>query len=204
MTLGFAVFLTEAVLIYSAPLPALLLVRRQPQYVAVAKLTHVFFHFLTLVCIILGLVAAIKRKRESPRPLIFPNFTLFSPHSWMGISALCLWALQVAMVFVGRLLPLSRLSVFSQVHRTLGRVVYAVGLFTCASGLQEKQTNDILIDSYGVYSKDSLLSPAANLVLVVLLLSVFFAWEFRPIFPTGATTESNRDTDFFAGAPTNV
>ena len=78
MTLAFAVFLTEAVLMFSAPFPGLFFARRSRRYVVIAKCLHVFFQVLTLVCIVLGLTAAVKRKSESPRPREFPNFTLFS------------------------------------------------------------------------------------------------------------------------------
>ena len=77
----------------------------------------------------------------------------------------------------------------------LGKLVYALGLVTCVTGLQEKQTNDILVQSYEVYSGRSLLTPAASCVAVVLLLSVFLAWEFRPTLPTTVVADCAGDLE---------
>ena len=49
-----------------------------------------------MVCAILGLVSIIYYKRLSDNPKLFPFYTLFSPHSWMGILTLLLWLFQLS------------------------------------------------------------------------------------------------------------
>jgi hypothetical protein len=150
MTLAFPVCMTEAVL--------------------ACKITyrHIIFNCLTVVFTIFGLVAIIYYKKleidyngdmgqSFGTGLVFPYFTLYSVHSWLGILTLILFVVQAF---------LSKIS--KDIHKKSGKLLYVFGLICCVTGLGNMQSSDLAGDSYPPYSTESLLAPAASLVLFSL------------------------------------
>ncbi|RKO84879.1 eukaryotic cytochrome b561-domain-containing protein [Blyttiomyces helicus] len=132
-------FTQEALLAYSAPLWGPFVPSR-----TVIKFFHSTLHFLGIVCCVCGLVAAAKDKSDAGTPVVFPNYTLFSAHSWVGVAALTLWALQFIGGFVLYLFAtLEVKKKASKYHKFLGSVVYAALLATCAMGLEDAQQSDL-------------------------------------------------------------
>ena len=180
MTLAFPVFMTEALLSFVNPIlhPSLLArdFERQRRFV---KIGHAVLHVLTLICIVLGLTTIVFYKRDAGAPVVFPNYTLFSPHSWIGAVTLALWTVQFAAGIIAAAVPAWR-GLLARLHPLLGKSVFVLGLATCALGLQDMQSSDLSTDSYGTYSTFSLLASAASIVLIALNFFVFAAFEFRP------------------------
>ncbi|RKO88984.1 eukaryotic cytochrome b561-domain-containing protein [Blyttiomyces helicus] len=139
MAMFTVVFTQEAILAYSAPLWGPFVPDAK-----VIKAFHGFLHFLGLICCICGLVAIAKFKNDQGSPAAYPNYTLYSAHSWVGVAALSLWALQ----FIGGLFTYLFAEVelkrkVSKYHKFLGSVVYAAFLATCAMGLEDMQQSDL-------------------------------------------------------------
>jgi len=138
----FVIFTQESILAFSAPLIGPITKKR-----FILKFYHAGLHFLSMVCFICGLVAIAYYKSLSPEPIVFPFYTLYSPHSWIGVALLSLWTLQVlavGYVFVMSVLaPSYKYPSFFTYHRYLGKCVYAVGLATCAMGFQDMQSSDL-------------------------------------------------------------
>ncbi|RKO88985.1 hypothetical protein BDK51DRAFT_33525 [Blyttiomyces helicus] len=82
MGMFIVVFTQEALLAYSAPLWG--------SYV----IFHSTLHILGIVCCNCGIIAAAKDKSDAGTPVQYPNYALYSVHSWVGFATLSLWALQ--------------------------------------------------------------------------------------------------------------
>lgn len=137
MSLFILIFVQEAILAFSWP---------RTHYGA-HKYMHTVFHILGLGCFIGGLVTISKYKRLSTHPIVYPFYTLYSPHSWVGVLLLCLWAIQL---FAGILIHGTTKNYaadlkgkLSGYHRFLGLFIYGVGLATCAMGFQDMQGSDL-------------------------------------------------------------
>jgi hypothetical protein len=83
----------------------------------------------------------------------FPYYTLFSPHSWIGVAVLCAWLLQLIGGMITALIPnmsSETKDLIRKLHRFWGRCVFATGLATCGMGLQDMQvrreTSSVLLD----------------------------------------------------------
>jgi len=110
------------------------------------KYVHVMFHLGGILSAMLGIVAIYYYKSLSPQPIAFPFYSVYSPHSWLGIAVLILWGLQyTAGVYIyglGQPTPEQK-AILKQIHGYLGRVIYVAGLATCALGLQDMQSSDL-------------------------------------------------------------
>jgi len=143
MALFVVVFTQEAILSFSSPLlggpygTCLTSVNKDLYF-------HIICHFLGLICWVLGIVAIVYYKELSPQPTTFPFFSVFSPHSWLGIALLGLWGIQVFLGIYSRLWakPDEKL-LLVKIHQFLGKVIYVLGLATCAMGLQDMQSSDL-------------------------------------------------------------
>jgi len=141
MSLFIVVFSQEAVMAFSAPL--LRLFTRNDKYL---KFFHVTCHVLGILCAFGGLMGIIYYKKLAPPPLVFPFFTMYSPHSWVGVVLLGFWTLQMSAGIYAhgiRKLTHEEYSVFRKWHTFTGKFIYAVGLAVCAMGLQNMQSSDL-------------------------------------------------------------
>ena len=112
---------------------------------------HAFSHFMGMASFILGLVAIVAYKDLSNEgvAVVFPYFTMYSPHSWMGVLTLALWTAQL--LFSVWLFGLVRWTAgsehskaqFVSLHHFMGICSFAMGLATCASGFQDMQSSDL-------------------------------------------------------------
>jgi len=142
----FVVFFTqEAILSYYASLLSCPCFEKKTSRTT-NQYSHIGYHTIGIVFAMIGITAIVYYKNLSPQPVTFPFFATFSPHSWVGIAVLILWALQVVVgiyVFVKRdLSPKSRIQL-SKLHKFLGKAIYIAGLATCALGLQDMQSSDL-------------------------------------------------------------
>ncbi|GIL75477.1 hypothetical protein Vretimale_8111 [Volvox reticuliferus] len=133
MTLGIVVLMAEALLSYQAPiLPGLARATR--------KRIHWGCHMAAGLCLALGLVAVVQSHRlKRPNPM--PDW--YSPHSFLGLTALAIMGLQVLVGMYSYGWPklsLSNRMALGPLHRFWGMAAWLAGLGAIASGLQEKVT----------------------------------------------------------------
>lgn len=95
MTLAFVVFMSEAVMAYRAPLSEHI---SRPK----RKLTHVCLHTLAALAAVLG-VTAVWKSHSLKLPSAMAN--LYSPHSYMGLTALALGMAQYVLGMSAYLYP---------------------------------------------------------------------------------------------------
>ncbi len=122
-------------------------------------------------------------KKLSPSPVIFPFYTMYSPHSWVGFVLLCLWTFQMIVAVCSEYIPsvFPDQRFFFKYHRFVGMFIFSVGLATCAMGFQNMQGSDLagstsptanitFTEMLG-YFPDSRLAQYASACSVLLLLS---------------------------------
>ncbi|GLC43932.1 hypothetical protein PLESTB_000211100 [Pleodorina starrii] len=174
MTLGFAVFMAEALLSYQAPIvPG---VARE-----VRKRIHWVCHLSACCCLLLGLAAVIQSHRlKLPAPM--PDW--YSPHSFLGLTALGLVGLQIlvgAYSYLWPRLTLSNRLALGPLHRFWGMAAWLAGLGAVATGLQEKVT---FIQMKGLPREDLYRSivrlPAVVLPLLVVLAALVLYHQAPP------------------------
>ncbi|XP_071739483.1 probable ascorbate-specific transmembrane electron transporter 2 [Rutidosis leptorrhynchoides] len=122
--LGFIVFSGEAILTYKA-IPA-----SRP----VLKLIHFIFHLIALTTGILGVYAVFKFHNEVA---IAHMYTL---HSWIGLSTICLFALQLLIGLVTFVYPGAESATrarFAPWHVFFGVVIFYMAIVTVETGLSE-------------------------------------------------------------------
>lgn len=99
------------------------------------KLLHAGLMLLALVLSVVGLCAVFDFHNNHHMR------NVYSLHSWIGITAVALFALQWVAGFAGFLLPCSPLSfrkLFKPVHVWLGGSVLTLSIAACISGINEK------------------------------------------------------------------
>jgi len=178
MSLFTVTFITEALLAYRAPL--------FPKSLIDSKNFHMCCHAGSLFCAVLGIVAIVYYKSMSPQPVMFPFYTLYSPHSWLGVTTLLLWFLHIVggMVLFGlKLVPENMMQTVLQLHHFIGKIVYIFSLATCAMGFQAMQSSDLAAGMLGMagYTPSSTLAQLAcggALLLAFLGVSVFAVFQF--------------------------
>jgi len=134
MGLVVVVFLQESILCWTVPIPVLS-----------SRKARIVFHLIcngfALTFSVLGVVAIGYYKKLSGSPDVFPFYTAYSPHSWVGIVFLSLFAFQAVLKLVGEKHPPWLLS--KPYHRFLGHAVYVTGLACCAMGFEDMQCSDL-------------------------------------------------------------
>eukprot|EP00798_Chlamydomonas_sp_ICE-L_P018995 gene18995-25579_t len=137
MTLAFAVFMTEAVLAYQAPvIPQLNRAGR--------KKMHWMLHMASVTALVLGVTAVVKShtlKKPDPMP------DLYSAHSYLGVTVLVVLTLQILLgvyAYLFPTIPLSDRVALGPLHRFCGMAVFLGGLAAMATGIQEKATFIVL------------------------------------------------------------
>lgn len=171
MTMGFAVFMSQAIVAYKNPV----LGRLQR---STRKVVHWTCHSLALLCVALGLLVVFQSHNLSTPPI--PN--LYSVHSALGIFTATLFFAQFAVGLLCYLWPkasLQRRESLAPWHGVVGVVVFVLGLSTAMVGLQEKAT---FLQAYGkaeVYSSAMRLPQISALFIVAL--AVLTVVQIRPM-----------------------
>jgi hypothetical protein len=180
-TLAVPVLMSEAVLAFSAPIFDMVPLFRSRNRELAAVVLHASLNVLSLICVPLGLSAIVYYKKLSPQPIAYPFFTLYSSHSWMGVTTLVIWGSQFGLGIYKRFVTLGskRRQFVSSLHSFLGKVTYVAGLATCASGLEDMQSSDLSGDGYGAHSTFSLMAAAGSIVLIFLGMAVFAILEVK-------------------------
>ncbi|KAM6930246.1 lysosomal membrane ascorbate-dependent ferrireductase CYB561A3 [Xenentodon cancila] len=99
------------------------------------KLLHAALMLLALILSIVGLSAVFEVHNADHRP------NLYSLHSWIGIAAVALFALQWVVGMAGFLLPWSPISLrklLKPAHVWLGGSIMLLSVAACISGINEK------------------------------------------------------------------
>ncbi|XP_072289808.1 lysosomal membrane ascorbate-dependent ferrireductase CYB561A3 isoform X2 [Eucyclogobius newberryi] len=128
MTSGLVVLYGYAAVLYRVPLT-------WGQSKLPWKLLHSGLMLLALLLSALGLCAVFDFHNENHIP------NLYSLHSWVGLSAVLLFALQWVAGFAGFLLPCSPLSFrkrLKPLHVWLGGSILSLSIAACVSGINEK------------------------------------------------------------------
>lgn len=168
MALAFPVFMSEAILQFAGTSKS-----------ETALPLHLFLHVATVITIMLGLIGIVYYKGLGlDRDMGFPK-QVYSPHSWIGISCLSLWTVQVAGGFFKAFKLFGRRRAMKRVHAFLGSAVFVCGLVACATGLEDMQSSDLATGSYPPHSSHALMVSGAAIMLIVLGLAVFGAMELK-------------------------
>ena len=185
MTLAGPVFMSEAILLFTSPVipPAWLAQCAGTARQTAVQCAHVALHTLTLLLSILGMVAIAYYKSESGQSDTFPFFTLYSPHSWLGVAVMVLWVLQ----FVAKMASHTVLAtasetskfVWKRLHVFFGHAIYIGMLTTCALGLQDMQSSDLAGAGYAQDSMFAQLACAGVVMLMFLGVAVYLVPELK-------------------------
>ncbi|CAK6959609.1 lysosomal membrane ascorbate-dependent ferrireductase CYB561A3 isoform X2 [Scomber scombrus] len=134
------------------------------------KLLHAALMLLSLILSVVGLCAVFDFHNAKNIP------NLYSLHSWIGIAAVALFAMQWAVGMAGFLLPCSPISLrklLKPIHVWMGGSILWLSIAACISGINEKLFFVLKGDSSGTqpYSK---LPPEALLANTLGVLIVAF------------------------------
>ncbi|GMH42569.1 hypothetical protein BSKO_10488 [Bryopsis sp. KO-2023] len=170
MVLAIPVLMTESVLAYRAP--PLSMVPR-----SMRKLVHSILHVFSVICVFGAMVSVVASHRIPTPPI--PDLAM--AHSWVGVTALCLFGIQFLLGGAMFLLAGVRQStkvVFSDVHGFLGRATYFVGLATIVSGLVEKLA--FIHKAHPDPNEPAIMIPKVVIILLTILgLLVGFLHTFQ-------------------------
>ncbi|KAM7484733.1 hypothetical protein LguiA_000742 [Lonicera macranthoides] len=125
MVIGFLLVLGEACMVYKS-VPA----RRDTQ-----KATHLVLHLIALLAGIVGIYAVFKFHHELGIP------DMYTLHSWLGMSTICLFGLQWVLAFLSFTFPGG--SSFTRARLTpwhvfFGMVIFFMAVLTAETGLVER------------------------------------------------------------------
>jgi len=99
----------------------------------------------------------------------FPFYTMFSVHSWCGVTTLTLMTSQIVTGILRNKYDMK----LRAIHRTIGKATFVCGLATCALGLADMQSSDLAGNGYPPHSTYSLMAAGASVVLVPLGIMAF-------------------------------
>jgi len=119
------------------------------------KLVHTIFHLLAVPCIVLAFIAVwyYKSLRTNDEGLPEPVLHFYSIHSWLGLAAMALFALQLILGMFSFLLLLTCESATAgfrarlvPVHAIFGTATFILAVAASVCGLTEKALFDINVD----------------------------------------------------------
>ncbi|QCD89483.1 probable ascorbate-specific transmembrane electron transporter 1 [Vigna unguiculata] len=96
------------------------------------KVVHLLLHLVALVAGVLGITAIFNSKKEAHLP------DMYTLHSWLGISAICLFGLQYIMGFFSYFFPGAEMSTRASLmpwHRFLGMAIFFLAVAIAETGL---------------------------------------------------------------------
>ena len=56
---------------------------------------HSICHIGALASLIVGLIAIVRFKERSGAPIVYPYYSMYSAHSWMGVITIAIWSCQL-------------------------------------------------------------------------------------------------------------
>ncbi|TKY69200.1 Ascorbate-specific transmembrane electron transporter 1 [Spatholobus suberectus] len=124
MVIGFILVGGEAIMTYKS-VPA----KRRS-----VKVVHLLLHLIALVAGVLGIIAVFKSKKQAG---LADMYTL---HSWLGMSTICLFGLQYIFAFFAYFFPGAEMSTRATLlpwHRFMGMVIFLLAVGTAETGLVE-------------------------------------------------------------------
>jgi len=105
------------------------------------KLFHTIFNILAVPAIVMGFLTVLDSHNLAIPPI--PNF--YSLHSWMGLTTMGLFALQLVVGFFSFIILLccsaktaSCRAALVPIHATFGLITFLMAIATCVTGLTEK------------------------------------------------------------------
>ncbi|XP_065171989.1 transmembrane ascorbate-dependent reductase CYB561 isoform X2 [Atheta coriaria] len=129
------------------------------------KLTHAGCHFFVLICAIIGLKAVFDFHNYTSTPI--PN--LYSMHSWIGLTAVIIFAFQYLLGFVTFLYPglAQEIRKFSMpIHVATGTTCFLFCVIAAFTGLTEKALFS-LGDNYKKLEGEAILINFIGLLLAI-------------------------------------
>ena len=180
------------------PLTAAEPVNRRKQSVC----AHLLLHAATVVFTILALVAIgfYKSLNVAATGPGFPFWTLFSPHSWLGLVIIIFWVVQF-FARIGHtywLVSPHAKAISNRLHIFFGKAIFVGALATCALGFQDMQSSDLSVDvddmAYQPLSVWANYACASVILLLVLGISVLLVPEMEIILDL--TKEKAERADF--------
>ncbi|KAL6970060.1 hypothetical protein U1Q18_029766 [Sarracenia purpurea var. burkii] len=127
MVIGFLLISGEAIMAYKS-VPA----ERKTK-----KMVHLILHFIALLAGIVGVYAVFKYHHEIGTP------DLYTLHSWIGISTICLFGIQWLFAFFSFWLPVAEKGTRAKIvpwHSFFGIVIFFMAILSAEMGLAEKFT----------------------------------------------------------------
>ncbi|KOM24647.1 hypothetical protein LR48_Vigan2389s000100 [Vigna angularis] len=96
------------------------------------KVVHLLLHLVAMVAGVLGITAVFKSKKEVGLP------DMYTLHSWLGMSAICLFGLQYIIGFFSYFFPGAEMSTRASLlpwHRFMGMAIFLLAVGTAETGL---------------------------------------------------------------------
>ncbi|WVZ11510.1 hypothetical protein V8G54_016040 [Vigna mungo] len=122
MVIGFILVGGEAIMIYKSVAEK----RRS------MKVIHMLLHLVAMVAGVLGIIAVFKSKKEVGLP------DMYTLHSWLGMSAICLFGLQYIIGFFSYVFPGAEMYTRASLlpwHRFVGMAIFLLAVGTAETGL---------------------------------------------------------------------
>ena len=181
----------------------------------VNKVIHSFFHCASVVCWSLGLFAVVQRDNYNQKQYFgYYLEDLWSPHSWLGVSAMSWYGIVFLFGFFGfglGFIPHELRPKYIPMHISLGIVTTVLVAAAVESGIAELVgLSKICVEDYSLTAADS--NPAENygkhsrgchlangtaiLVLFTLIFALFALVDVSPSIVKNSYSEQNGDTEF--------
>ncbi|KAK7308616.1 hypothetical protein VNO77_42235 [Canavalia gladiata] len=122
MVIGFILVGGEAIMTY----------KTLPGKRRLVKVVHLLLHLIALLAGVLGIIAVFKSKKNAGLA------NMYTLHSWLGISTICLFGLQYIMGFLAYFFPGAEMSTRATLlpwHRFMGMVIFLLAVGTAETGL---------------------------------------------------------------------
>jgi len=149
------------------------------------KLFHTLFHILAVPAIVMGFLTVLDSHNLANPPI--PNF--YSLHSWMGLTTMGLFAIQLVVGFFSFLILLcceartaALRAALVPVHATFGLITFLMAIATALTGLTEK-AHFTLEKAYPLLGEEAVVinALAATLIALMIVMPVIMLYEkFRP------------------------
>ncbi|XP_046455678.1 plasma membrane ascorbate-dependent reductase CYBRD1-like isoform X1 [Daphnia pulex] len=167
------------------------------------KLFHTVFHILAVPAIVMGFITVWDSRNLSVPPIA--NF--WSLHSWMGLTTMGLFAIQVVRTLVVGFFSFLILlcceartaalrAALVPVHATFGLITFLMAIATCLTGITEKAINS-LGDWYTAFPPEGLVVNVlgATLMGLAILMPVLMLIRCQHRGPSSISSHSSGDHD---------
>ncbi|XP_066248079.1 plasma membrane ascorbate-dependent reductase CYBRD1 isoform X2 [Euwallacea similis] len=141
------------------------------------KLLHTVFHALAIPCVALGFLAVLDSHNLAQPPI--PNF--YSLHSWIGLAAMGLFAIQFVVGFFSFLVLLccegataGFRAALVPIHASFGLTTFVLAVAAAVTGLTEKALFT-LGDTYSEWKEEAIVINTLGASFIALVILVSFA-----------------------------